>query len=118
MFIDVPLTWAAALERCPKINPFYTGLATIRDESEWRILVRAMQEVWSAPGGPPIGMYKGAWIGLSSLDAVPKSVPRDGPWQPASNWRWVDGTDKRGAALTAQMAAKCASFDLDPATPL
>ena len=70
VFVDEALTWLQALTRCPELNPLWTGLATIRDESEWLIMVHAMDEVWGAPDGPPVGYYNGAWVGLSSPDPV------------------------------------------------
>ena len=104
--MDEALTWLESLTRCPEINPAWTSLATIRDEREWQILVTEMEEAWSAPDGPPIGFYNGAWVGLSSPDPIPANVPRRGPWQPGANWQWVDGTSQDGTAITPFMATK------------
>jgi hypothetical protein len=92
-----------------------------------------MEAAWSAAGGPPVGFYNGAWIGLSSDTAVrtsllsrpvcprltrahdcaarrtvqiPANVAANGPWAPATNWRWANGTSQDGPLITAYMESK------------
>jgi hypothetical protein len=80
-------------------------LAITLDESEWQLLVAAVQSMWAANGAPHGAGYNGVWIGLSSPDPVPSTVPDDGPWQPASNWRWAHSVGGGGVAWPALWAS-------------